>query len=303
MRLRSGFAIISSLMAFLAFAAVCPDSETTDEQAGVRPEVPKEAALCNEAAEQLLDDSNELVLQAIKEMPTGGGYGSETGRGPYNVANHTSLKDGKLVVSTKYAKPSFCTLATYLVFAKVVSKLNLKPEVAKELLMKNMLDGNGIWGRWNSNGPGMSVVANRLKIGTSFNDVDEARPGDFLKIFWKGTKKVAGVGEHGHTVVFLDKTVEGGKEYIHFWSSNQASGKRKGGYGVIKVPASSIQHTIFTRLKSPAEIEQALNDNVPTLPKTDGYLKKLRNGSSSYSEADLESGIIKPKPASTKPVS
>lgn len=286
----------------LPLAHADPGAGAGISECQVEPDAPvlsREARECNAIATSELEklDSNALLLEAMEEMPKGGGYGTESGTRPFKLSLHAKVVDGKLKVTTRYAKPSYCTLATYLVFLKYLEnlqnagKLKLHPNVLEKLRLARVPDGTGIWGRWNANGPGIPVVARRLGIATNFTDADTARAGDFIKIFWRQPKRVAGNKEHGHAAIFLKKTVENGTEYVYFWSSNQKRKNTRGGYGIRRVPASQIQHAIFTRFKSPAEVERGLNENVPKLPDVDPYLKKLASGNSTLDEANRRSGV------------
>ena len=59
-----------------------------------------------------------------------------------------------------------------------------------------------------------------LHLGRNFSDYSEARPGDFMKIFW--TEEI-GQREHGHSVVYLGTYSTGGQDLVRFWSSNMAA--------------------------------------------------------------------------------
>jgi hypothetical protein len=106
-------------------------------------------------------------------------------------------------------------------------------------------DGHGVFGRWNANGPGAAKLVADLGAGVNFTSWDEARPGDFLKIWW--TEAIGG-RERGHLVVYLGHDAE----TVRFWSSNQP-----GGYGVKQVPRSSCRRVLFTRISRPERFRGA----------------------------------------------
>ena len=87
----------------------------------------------------------------------------------------------------------------------------------KQLMIRGQRDGEGIWGRWNANGPGTARLFHELDLGQNFDDFAEAQPGDFMKIFWSPE---VGRAEHGHSVIFLGMEKRAGLDYVHFWSSN-----------------------------------------------------------------------------------
>ena len=170
---------------------------------------------------------NGEVLRAIASMPKGGAYAvyrkelpeNQRYRDLYQVVKDLNqamdvAPDGSLSVNvTKAGSVSFCSSATYLVFGKAVQNLQKERVIessralsremgliggSKEVI-KGKLDGVGIFGHWNADGPGTAVLFRKLGLGSNFSGYEKARPGDFLKIFWN--EKI-GKGERGHSVVF-----------------------------------------------------------------------------------------------------
>ena len=94
----------------------------------------------------------------------------------------------------KAAKFSFCSSATYLLFGEVIDDLGvivdreLARAVAdvgdKNAVIHGKLDGVGIFGHWNADGPGTAVLFKKLDLGPNFTSYAKAKPGDFLKIWW-----------------------------------------------------------------------------------------------------------------------
>jgi hypothetical protein len=144
-----------------------------------------------------------------------------------------------------------------------------------------MPDGVGIWGRWNANGPGTARLFHELGLGKNFTSWEQARPGDFMKIFWSTD---VGKKERGHLVVFLGMETKDGVEHVRFWSSN-----KPGGYGEKSVPKSKVAAVIFSRLENPSNMQRAA-----TMPKKDTYLASLLTHESSLSEALQKSGVTAP---------
>lgn len=231
---------------------------------------------------------NQLVLDAIKKMPTGGGYATtakalESLRSTMWVAG-----DGVLTVDASRATPSFCSGATYLLFLQVIrtlhrkNVLDLSSTAAEALASVHGPDGHGIWGRWNANGPGTARLFFELGIGKNFVDFESAMPGDFMKIWW--TNEI-GKSERGHSVVFLgSETDDQGVESVRFWSSNIPDG-----YGEKVVPRAKIKRALFSRFDKPS----ALN-NAVSIPKKDGYLESMLVRSSTESELYELCGLPKP---------
>lgn len=201
-------------------------------------------------------------------MPSGGGYAvnAKAARG-LRISN--VVKDERLIVKPSLAQPSYCSGATYLVFLKAVSSMQQKKTIAlpeknlQKLVVRGEADGHGVWGRWNANGPGVAKLFHDLGIGYNFEDPAYARPGDFMKIFWKDA---VGKNEFGHLVIYLGRRQNAkGEVLIKYWSSNQPDG-----YGVKETPASKMSWVIFSRLHKPQQLT-----NLGKLPKSDPFLVNM----------------------------
>jgi hypothetical protein len=236
-----------------------------------------------------LADFNHTVLEQTRTMPKGGGYAT-------NLAAHKALASSveisnSIRIEPQQAMPGYCSGATYLVFLKTLAALEktgtisisrqtwdalvprLRPD-GKDTLP----DGEGVWGRWNANGPGTARLFHQLGLGRNFTDFSSARPGDFLKIFWTDA---VGKKESGHSVVFLGLETLNGIEMVRFWSSN-----RPEGFGESSVPRKKISRAIFSRLEHPENISASAK-----LPKCDAYLANLLSAESSFAEATRLSGV------------
>jgi hypothetical protein len=226
-------------------------------------------------------DPNALILRVLKTMPQGGGYSATSGA-TRDLQLAVQVSGGKLYVTPAAARATYCSGATYLVFVQAIQKLLPDPLVggrlAEALAIRGQPDGIGVWGRWNANGPGTACLFRELKLGHNFTSFDEARPGDFMKIFWTDA---VGTREHGHSVIYLSRGLVNGVEMVQFWSSN-----KPGGYGVKAVPRSRIFRAIFSRLETPSNIEGSVS-----LPPKNGYLAGLITKESSIVEALQQSGI------------
>lgn len=229
------------------------------------------------------EDLNSLVLQQVKAMPRGGNY-STSHYAKIKLQSAAHFESGKIFVLPAAASPSFCSGATYLVFIRTLEALrdrgDLHLDIATldQLIIRDQRDGEGIWGRWNANGPGTARLFHELALGQNFNNFSDAQPGDFMKIFW--TKNV-GRRESGHSVVFLGIENRGGVEYVRFWSSNMPLG-----YGEKEVPRSKIAYAIFSRLQTPANLAR-----INAAPAVDSYLASLLSKNSSLAEATSKCGL------------
>ena len=226
---------------------------------------------------------NALVLAQIEAMPQGGSYAT-TRAATIRLQSSAHFESGKFFILPDAASPSYCSGATYLVFLKTVEAmrdsgtLHLGASVLDELMIRGQVDGQGIWGRWNANGPGTARLFHELGLGRNFSSLDQAMPGDFMKIFW--TSEV-GSAEHGHSVVFLGTETKGGIECVRFWSSNKPAG-----YGEKSVPLSKISRLIFSRLELPANLSR-----IEQVPEIDPYLGSLQKRRSSFEEARAKCGF------------
>jgi hypothetical protein len=195
---------------------------------------------------------NAKVLAAIRNMPSGGGYdGSDATKNLLPGA--CRLQDGVIRVNAHHAKPSFCSGATYLVLLEALG-------TGSEALLPviDHQDGHGVFGRWNANGPGCAKLVADLGAGRNFTAWEEARPGDFLKIWW--TDAIGG-RERGHLVVYLGHD----RDQVRFWSSNQP-----GGYGTKTAPRADCRRVLFTRITSPERFDAATR-----LPAVDPWLARM----------------------------
>ena len=214
-------------------------------------------------------DINTLILKAIDQMPSGGGYATSS-KAAVNFGKAAALSEaGTLRLSPKVAIPSFCSTATYMVLLKVVENLMESGQITMDeaklrgLLYKRQADGVGVWGRWNANGPGTARLFYELNAGDNFTDISKALPGDFLKIWW--TDEI-GAKERGHLVVFLGtRKDESGQQFLNFWSSNIPDG-----YGEKEVPMTKAKRVLFSRLSRPRGFE-----DVPKLPAKDKFLASM----------------------------
>ena len=216
---------------------------------------------CGNMAGAADSDFNAKVLAAVKAMPTGGGYdGSDATKNLLHGA--CRLEGGVIQVDANRAKPSFCSGATYLVLLEALDRgsEDLIPEIDHQ-------DGHGVFGRWNANGPGAAKLVADLRAGRNFTSWDEARPGDFLKIWW--TDRIGG-RERGHLVVYLGHD----EDRVRFWSSNQP-----GGYGSKSVPRSECRRTLFTRITRPERFATASR-----LPDVDPWLVRMLRDDFTWTE-------------------
>ena len=138
-------------------------------------------------------------------MPKGGRY-SASRVATIKLQQAAHFESGKFFVVPDAASPSYCSGATYLVFMKTIEvlrekgALHLDHATLESLMIRGQRDGEGIWGRWNANGPGTARLFHEMNLGENFDDYAAAQPGDFMKIFWSPE---VGKAEHGHSVIYL----------------------------------------------------------------------------------------------------
>src|SRR6266571_3009779 len=228
-------------------------------------------------------DLNGLILEQMRKMPSGGKYSvSHVAKIKLQSAAH--FESGKFFVIPTAPYPSFCSGATYIVFIKTIETLRdsgqLKLDVAtlNQLVIRDQVDGEGIWGRWNANGPGTARLFHELGLGQNFDNFNQAKPGDFMKVFWS---RQVGKSEHGHSTIFLGMENRADGQYVRYWSSNIPSG-----YGEKSVPRAKIAYAIFSRLQTPANLAR-----INSAPLVDTYLASLLRTRSSISEAGTKCGL------------
>ena len=113
---------------------------------------------------------NDLILEQIKQMPTGGKY-SASRTATIRLQSAAHFESGKFFILPIAASPSYCSGATYLVFLKTIEALrergdlDLNDETLDQLMIRGQRDGAGIWGRWNANGPGTARLFYELGLG------------------------------------------------------------------------------------------------------------------------------------------
>jgi hypothetical protein len=233
------------------------------------------------------ENINSMILDIVHQMPQGGGYSVKH---PAMVAMISAVSldavgsPSPLSIKPALAKPSFCSEATYLVFIALVNELqakktiNLSSEDLKALLITGQPDGEGIWGRWNANGPGTARLFYELHLGRNFQSLSQAQPGDFLKIFW--TDEI-GAKEFGHSVIFLGTHATPEGQVMRIWSSNSGVG-----YSEKDVPMTKIKRMLFSRLSDPSALK-----SIAQLPRKDAYLAGLMTNVSSEEEMSSMVGI------------
>lgn len=229
------------------------------------------------------DTINDVVLRQLARMPAGGGY-AVTSSAHQALRSSVNVEGDRATIRPKLAQPSYCSGATYLVFLMALQdmaengQLRLDAATWQALEPDPMPDGQGLWGRWNANGPGTARLFYEMGLGKNFTDFASARPGDFMKVFW--TNEV-GQNERGHSVVYLGTEMKDGVEYVRYWSSN-----KPGGFGEKSTARSKMANVIFSRLERPANVAQW-----SALPKKDPYLGSLLSKRSSIGEAKRLTGI------------
>ncbi len=235
-------------------------------------------------------DCNDAVLRVVAAMPSGGGYSTKLAAHAA-LDSAVSLNVGRARIDPSRAMPSYCSGAVYLVLLKTLADLEATGDIPLDSATWEALrprlrpdgtdtlpDGESLWGRWNANGPGAARLVHELKLGRNFTSFSEARPGDFIKMFWSDA---VGRRESGHLAVYLGSVTIDGVEQIRFWSSNQP-----GGFGEKVVPRAKIAWALFSRLENPQNIARWRS-----LPPRDPWLASLLTVESSRAEALRMAGV------------
>src|SRR5690349_10453212 len=240
-------------------------------------------ALCLVAKAASAAGLNNLILEQMGKMPSGGKY-SVSHFAKIKLQSAAHFESGKFFVIPTKPYVSFCSGATYLVFIRTIEELRDRGQLQldfatlNQLIIRDQHDGEGVWGRWNANGPGTARLFYQLGLGRNFTDFSQAQPGDFMKIFWNTN---VGRRESGHSVIFLGTSMHADGEYVRYWSSNIGMG-----YGIKEVPRSKVAAAIFSRLETPANLSRINN-----VPLTDSYLSSLLRKKSNLAEARQKCGI------------
>ena len=212
---------------------------------------------------------NQMILDQLAQMPHGGGYATTTeATGKLTEAVKAVSSGTGLSLKPDLAQPSYCSGATYMVFLKVVDqlvktkRLQVPAKLQQTLAVTRQLDGVGVWGRWNANGPGTARLFFELGLGRNFVGLEHARPGDFLKVWWN---EFVGKQERGHSVIFLGRTKTAEGECIRFWSSNDPDGM-----GEKTVPVTKIMRALVSRFENPSGLAR-----LGSLPAKDKFLASM----------------------------
>jgi hypothetical protein len=215
-------------------------------------------------------DLNDLILSAASKYSIGGTHTVTPPEPGITALSKTiTIQNGRLAFNLNAMNPHFCTSATYLVFVTVLQDTLRKLDDAtmKALLVHlEQKDGDGVWGRWNADGPGIAKLFADLGLGRNFTRWSEARPGDFMKVFWKDP--IGEPGELGHAVIYLGSFEQNGQKFFRAWSSHTGVGM-----AVKTFPVANASRVIFSRLENPGAIQRANQ-----LPAHDDWLFNLQRG-------------------------
>lgn len=230
-----------------------------------------------------LRDYNSYVLDAVKAMPDGGRY-SQADEATINLGKSIYVDQGLLKQNPLVASPIYCSGASFEAFVAVIGRLqqegviHLTDEALQGLLVNMQPDGTDYWGRWNANGPGTARAFFELNLGTNSLDWKDAKPGDFMKMWF--TNEI-GKYEHGHSVVYLGSFDKNGVPYFRYWSSDPPVGR-----GIHEVPRTHAARVLFSHLERPENL-----NNIPSMPKVDPYTASLLTTPSTIDEVKKMVGI------------
>jgi hypothetical protein len=282
-------------------------------------------------------DYNAMILDIIATLPTGGGYSiGDSFVSPKLQAHNIGGGNWELRVYDGF--PSHCTSATYALYAHLIAVLNnsgrikLTADQLRSLEVRRsmpdgsqLVDGQGPWWIFNSNGAGVAALLKHTGTGVSFRDdkLLYARAGEFLKLFWNDN---VGASEQGHQVIYLGRKTVGSREMVCFWGSQRQNRKKRSdgtealyfplaegdkvvdGYGQVCRPRADIKAMVFSRVTCMEHLAAGLDDmrtkadargtgplRMP-LVFGDPFLMSLRKTSSDHATLDSQYGIL-PAPA------
>jgi hypothetical protein len=281
-------------------------------------------------------DYNAMILDIIKGSPTGGGYSLSASRVELPTITAHNIGGGHWEMRVYDGHPSYCTSATYTVYAHLVASLqnsgriHLSAEQLRSLAVLQTMpdgtareDGEGPFAIFNSNGAGVAALLMHTGTGFSFRDdkLAYARPGDFLKLFWNDN---VGATEHGHQAIYTGRKEVAGRDMICFWSSQRQNRKKRDGhtealyfpasahgtvqdgYGEVCRPRSDVKAMIFSRITCMEHLAAGLAEmaakaeargGTPDL-FVDTYLRSIRDTSSDQATLDRKYNIRPAPPAS-----
>ncbi len=284
-------------------------------------------------------DYNAIILDIIRNLPRGGGYSLNADRVELPTVVASNIGGGHWEMRVYDGHPSYCSSATYAVFAHLVAtlhnsgRINLSPDQLRSLeVLKTMPDGTaredgeGPFAIFNSNGAGAAALLKHTGTGFSFRDdkLAYARPGDFLKLFWNDN---VGASERGHQAIYTGRREVDGRDMICFWSSQRQHRKRRShhtealyfpasengkvvdGYGEVCRPRSDIKAMIFSRVTCMEHLAAGLQEmaakaaargGTPDL-FVDTYLHAIRDQSSDQATLDRKYEILPAAPPAPVP--
>ena len=201
---------------------------------------------------------NRLVLRGIDLVQgrnfNGGGYFIGVKADPPESPICYPLELGGNPLLNPPRGTSYCSGASYVAFIEAMGlylHLNprpIKPEQVEALRMQEPDGGRRedrvkAWGWWNADGFGSHyALVQLMKAGVRVKP-ENAMPGDFMNISWKGGP--------GHSVVFLEwRTNAEGIKGLVYWSSQKGTD----GLGDQWVPLSRIDQVCIVRCTEPENV-------------------------------------------------
>ncbi|MBV9999765.1 MAG: hypothetical protein JO015_11720 [Verrucomicrobia bacterium] len=256
-------------------------AESRDDGAAGLGQTPSARELAPPAPVAPPNGANRSILDLLPSMPSGGGSEANA-KSLRDLEEAIQVQDNQLKIKPAAAQTTYSAGATYLVFLRALQSLlpssTLSGSLAEALTVKGQPDGAGVWGRWNANGPGTACLFDELGLGRNFTSLDDAQPGDFMKVFFADA---VGRREHSLSTIYLGREQQNGVETVRVWSSIKPVG-----YGEAVIPRARISFAIFSRLENPANIAQA-----PTLTSRNKYLASLLTTDSSKEETMTQAGV------------
>ena len=268
-------------------------------------------------------DYNRMILDIVHNLPKGGGYNRDHPELPL-VSGLELAGRWEILVRHGHLATVLQSNRKLFLYGDVIRSLESATTLPDGT---HLVDGQGPFWIFNSNGAGTAALLHHTGTGISFRDdaLDYARPGDFLKLFWN---QHVGASEQGHQVVYTGRRTIAGRDMVCFWGSQHQGkkvrsgrgaeplyfsayddGKVYDGYGEVCRPRGDIMGMIFSRITCMEHLAAGLDDmkakaeargpapgGLPYL-FVDDYLYKLRETSSDAETLDRTYGIMRAQAA------
>lgn len=205
---------IARAAAIATLAVVACDGDKPDRAAAppAPPQPPASAAIdaAHKPDARPTPSFSDHILDIASTYPDGGGYAWPAPRGTHGTTRDLYVGDERIAVATESG--SHCVGLTFEVFWRALAEQpggiagrGLTADRARKLLRE--------WFVPRTRGGGPADALPRLGLGVVIEDLDDARPGDFVQVWFNN--------DRGHSMIFHAwvRDDSGAITGIEFWSS------------------------------------------------------------------------------------